>query len=30
MSKRRLIPKLLNNLKLAFGTKSANVMKFIA
>ena len=30
MSKQRLIPNLLINLKLAFGAKSANVMKFIA
>ena len=30
MSKQRLIPNFLNNLKLAFGVKSANVMKFIA
>ena len=29
MSNQRLIPSLLNNLKLAFGAKSANVMKFI-
>ena len=30
MLKQRLIPSLLNNLKLAFGAKSSNVMKFIA